>query len=192
MARQVKVLTDYERLTLKQRTFVDAYLGAANGGKSEAARLAGYANAPQAATEVWKSAAVQRVLAERLRCWSLTAEEVIARLSEQARAPYAEYIGEDGTVDVAGLKQAGLMRLVKKIARDRSGNTAVEFHDPQAALVQLGRYHGLFTDRTEGRLRVEHAFADWTDEALERYARGEGLPLVAGLGDGSGALSVEP
>jgi hypothetical protein len=175
VGRRRKERTAYERLTVKQRAFVEAYLGAANGCKVEAARQAGYASPRHSATDVWKQPDVQAVVAERLRAWSLSAEEVIGRLSEQARGAYAAFIGEDGAVDLPGLKDAGLLRLVKKVSRDRQGAATVEFHDAQAALVQLGRYYGLFTDRTEGRLKVEHAFAEWTDEELERYARGESV-----------------
>lgn len=78
----------------------------------------------------------------------MSAEEALVRLSEQARAAYADYLMEDGTVDLAGMKKDGKLHLVKGIKPTAHGNQ-VEFYDSQTALVHIGRHHKLFTDKME-------------------------------------------
>jgi len=87
----------------------------------------------------------------------MTPEQVIDRLDSQARAEYAEYIDDDGEVDLAAMRAAGKMHLVKGIKYDRKGRTMVEFYDAQQALVHMGKHYKLFTEQTafDGVLRIE-------------------------------------
>lgn len=72
-------------------------------------------------------------------------DEVLLRLAEQARAEYSAYLQIDGTVDLARLLQDGKGHLIKGIKETAHGRT-IEFYDGQAALVHLGKHHGLFKD----------------------------------------------
>jgi hypothetical protein len=142
--------SSYAGLSGKQRLFVDHYIGAANGNATEAARLAGYnGRSGQAGYECLKKPEVRAAIDERLEALSLSSREVLARLTEQAKAAHVDFIKDDGTVDLAGLRKAGLMRLVKKISWDKAGNRVVEFHCAQAALLNLGKHYRLFVDRQE-------------------------------------------
>lgn len=182
--------TAYERLTLKQRLFVDHYLGQANGNATQAARLAGYGCPEKMGYKVLRqSPGVRLALEELLREHAMPAGEVLARLTEQGRGLYAAYIDEEGQVDLRGLRQAGLMRLVKKISRDRNNKVAVEFHDVQAALVQVGRAHGLFRDRHEIEVRDAGALDSLIGKLAGLAARG-GAADVPGEPDGGGAAGA--
>jgi hypothetical protein len=98
------------------------------------------------------------------------ADEVLQRLGDQARASYAPYITDSGTVDLAGLLAAGLGHLIKSTKRDRWGAVTVEFYDAQSALTLIGRHHALFTDRMEQDVTIDVAAArDELDRRIAEY-----------------------
>lgn len=78
-------------------------------------------------------------------------------------ADVAEYILQAGYVDIAAMERDGKKHLIKGLKPTQWGLT-VEFHDAQAAKVQLGKYHKLFTDQSEvkhsGTIQVEYV-NDW-------------------------------
>lgn len=91
----------------------------------------------------------------------MSADEVLRRLADHARGTIEDFVsfveetnpvsGEKKAVAVIDLEQArelGKLHLLKKFREDKDGSRAIELHDPQAALGQLGRYHGLFLDKT--------------------------------------------
>ena len=80
----------YEALTVKERRFVDFYIGQACGNAAEAARLAGYAegSAKQAGHRLRQKADIREAISEQLRELAAPAELVVARLSEQAQAVF--------------------------------------------------------------------------------------------------------
>lgn len=135
-------------LTSKQRIFVAEYVVDFNA--TRAAIAAGYSEKtaysigwenlrkPEVAEEI------ERVIADRC----MTKSEVLIRLSEQARADYSAYIQPNGTVDVATLVAAGKAHLIKAI-KDTQHARNIEFYDAHAALVQIGRYHKMWTDRQD-------------------------------------------
>lgn len=100
----------------------------------------------------------------------MSADEVLMRLAEQARAAYSDAICEDGTVDVAELVSPGRAHLIKSIKFTESGKKNVEFYDAQAALQLLGKHHKLFSDVIEnkhsGRLELEYV-DDWRNADTE-------------------------
>lgn len=140
-----------DTLTFRQRLFVSAYLGEANGNGTEAARIAGYACPREQAAENLTKPAIQAAIAAKLDSAALTASEVLARLSDIAAGDFSPYLrlgrGKPG-VDLKALVDAGLGHLIKAVKHTKFG-TNVEFHDPVAALDKLGKYHALFTERTE-------------------------------------------
>jgi phage terminase small subunit len=79
----------YEDLTGKRRLFVDAYIGQANCCKAAAARIAGYACPGQEGYRLYQDPEVRAAIDERLRERSIPPEEILARLSEQARGNMA-------------------------------------------------------------------------------------------------------
>jgi len=142
------------KLTNRQRLFIEAYLETWNA--TEAARRVGYAHpdvqGPRMLVNVGVRAAIEARMAER----AMPANEVIERLTAQARLAPAEFftyeIGDDGTVTMTGVNWAYLKEhshLVKKISYTRDGRPVLEFHDAQAALELLAKNHGLLLERRE-------------------------------------------
>ena len=141
----------YAQLTDRQRAFVEAYIGRANGNGSMAAKLAGYSTVGSA-IENLKNPIIQKAIEERYAEHRITADEIISRLAEQARGAHASYIkaDKDGrlSLDTKGLIESGLARNIKRIADTKHGQT-IEFYDAQAALALLGKGLGLLRERVE-------------------------------------------
>lgn len=149
-------------LSKKQRAFVEHYLRCWNA--SEAARRAGYSEktAGQQGSRLLKKVEIQERLEARLEEVKMSANEVLTRLSQQARGEYARHIRviersdpdtgarwTEPTFDLAECEADGNLHLIKKWKYDAAGRLEVEFDDKYSALVQLGRAHGLFTDKTD-------------------------------------------
>lgn len=159
------VCSEMKDLTNRQKLFVEEYLICWNA--TQAAVRAGYS--PKTARvmgqeNLHKPAIAARIEA-RLKEKTLSADEVLARLSDQATMDMGEFLSVVETkrgkrvtrklaVDPLKVVDSGKTHLIKKIVIT-AGRMELELYDGQAALVQLGRYHKLFTDRT---------IADWQRE----------------------------
>ena len=159
-------------LTDKQQAFVFEYVKDLNA--TDAARRAGYKGTyeslrvigSQNLTKTHIRAAVDNLLEER----ALRATEVLSRLTDQALGvPEDCFEVYDGLIGInfTKLKERGLLHLIKKLSYDKFGHPVIEFYDAQSALVHIGRYHSLFTDK----VRVEDDA--WRREAIEYIRRGE-------------------
>ena len=111
-------------------------------------------------TKVDISKAIQARIDEK----AMKADEVLLRLADMARGDIGDFMNISPmsySLDLEKAKKAGLTHLIKKV-KDRSVMTVnkdgeesetqyieIELHDPQAALVQLGRHHALFIDKKE-------------------------------------------
>lgn len=155
-------------LTGRQRRFVLAYIGEAQGNASEAARIAGYASPMQRGHEAVRNrevrAAIDRYLAQR----AATADEAVDVLTAHLRADPTALLGclVEDVVDVDGvpvvrqrfdvqeIKRRGLGRLVKKITPTKQGYS-IELHDAQAAAVTLCKIRGLLGSDTSISLNVD-------------------------------------
>ena len=148
---------DLAELTHKQALFVEAFLGTAKGNATEAARIAGYAD-PEARTgRLQRSPAVRAALRERVDRMAMTADEVLARLAEQARGSIEDCLtfpngATTPMLDLEKARRIGKLHLVRSLRPGKFG-VAVELYDAQAALALLGRYHGLFIERHEHEVR---------------------------------------
>jgi phage terminase small subunit len=151
-------------LTDKQRVFIEEYLICWNA--SEAARRAGYSEktAQQMGSENLLKPVIRQAIDQRLAEKRMSADEVLAQLSAQAGADLADFLSKRGrgvTLDLSKAKAAGKLHLIKKYNKTRQG-TLIELYDAQAALVQIGRYHKLFTDKFSGE--VSGAIANLTSD----------------------------
>ncbi|MGB8644028.1 MAG: terminase small subunit [Anaerolineae bacterium] len=134
-------------LTLKQRAFVEHYLMCWNA--SEAARRAGYrTRANTAGARMMSNDVIFGLIQARFGELAMSANEILARLSDQARGSIDDFIGAGGVIDLKKARQASRMHLLHRYAVTDKG-TSIELYDAQAALVQLGRHHVLFADRRE-------------------------------------------
>jgi phage terminase small subunit len=148
-------------LTHKQQLFVEHYLTCLNA--TEAARRAGYS--PKTAYSIGSENLTKPEIAaeidRRVSEVAMSADEVLRRLADHARGTIEDFVsfverddpvtGNKETIAVIDLEHAremGKLHLLKKLREDKDGSRTIELHDPQAALGQLGRYHGLFLDKT--------------------------------------------
>jgi hypothetical protein len=110
----------------------------------------------------------------------MTGPEVIARLSDMARADIAEFADVRSPADLEDkLNSHVIKKITVQARRHKDGTitakTTIELHDAQGALEKLARHHGLFKDRlditsgdqpftiddlTEAAKEIE----DWKDE----------------------------
>lgn len=141
-----------EGLNFRQRMFVLAYLGEANGNATEAARIAGYAEPNTQGPRLLVNVGIRVAIDAKLNHVALSADETLARLSDMASADMADFTdpsGEDGfTLNLAKARASGKTHLIKKLAHTKDG-VRIELHDAQGALEKLARYHGLLKDRVE-------------------------------------------
>ena len=134
------------KLTNKQRRFIEEYLRCFNA--TQAAIKAGYSQRTAGSigsenlTKPEIKAEVDRHLAEL----KMSADEVLTRLTEQGRASVGDFLLDDGSPNWTYIKDHG--HLLKSIAQTRHG-WRIELYDGQNALIQMGKTHGLFTDRHE-------------------------------------------
>lgn len=139
-------------LTYKKLAFAEHYLTLWDAAK--AARAAGYAHASarQQGQRLLTNDDVKAYIATRLQELKIEADEVITRLTRHARGSMADFItithGEP-IFDWERAKGSGALDLVKKYKVDKDGAVSIELYDAQAALVQLGKMHHLFVERTE-------------------------------------------
>lgn len=177
--RRAKATDERSTMTAKQQLFIEAFLGAARGNATEAARLAGYAGKTRAqwqnqADEVMSNQKIREAIGARLAeakaC--LKADEVLEELSEQARASIDDFL-TGNELDLEKARALGKMHLIKKIAWTKDG-IRIELRDQHAALVDLGRYHKLFVERREntgpdgGPIKHQHGLDDDAAQVLAR------------------------
>lgn len=169
-----------EGLTNKQQAFIEHYLTCWNA--TEAARRASYAYPNVEGPKNLVKPSIAAIIRQRLAEFKMGADEVLARLSDQARGSLDDFIdvsepghGIEGATDVIEAKaiaggwklnlvkaeQRGKLHLLKKIKSGQWG-PEIELYDAQAALALLGRHHKLFTDMVEhgGKVEVEYV-NDW-------------------------------
>lgn len=178
------------RLTNKQRVFVAEYLRDFNA--TQAAIRAGYSArtafsiGPENLKKPLVAQAIQKEISER----AMKADEVLLRLAQHARGDLADFVDITSVsfaLDLQGAKDKGITHLIKKFRQrtttylsksdsteDREiTETEIELHDPQAALIHLGRHLKLFSDKLDVDVKgsINHTF----EEMLRRtYADDDG------------------
>ena len=107
---------------------------------------------------------IQAEISQRLKEKHMSADEVLYRLAEQARGEHSAYLLPNGTVNYGAILENGKGHLVHKVKQTKYGNE-IEFYDAQAALVHIGKAHGMFADRVEvsGKVELGHT----VDQALK-------------------------
>jgi hypothetical protein len=143
-------------LTFKQRLFIEAYIGEANGNATEAARIAGYRWPEKVAHRLVGKSGIQARIGQRVASAAMPANEVLARLSDQASADIGEFLD----IDASGGWRLNLRKpgrrthLIKRIRRTREG-ADIEIRDSFPALVKLGEYHGLWNQTPAPTIDLE-------------------------------------
>ena len=149
----VYLLESSMTLNNKRLVFTKEYLKDFNA--TQAAIRAGYSpkTAYSQGQRLLKNVEIKEVLAERLDELTMSAEEVLVRLGEQARSSIADVIEPTGKrtflLDTDKIAEHG--HLIKRIYHTKHG-VGIELYNSQRALELIGKKHALFTDRIEGKL----------------------------------------
>jgi hypothetical protein len=160
-----ETLSVVSTLTGMQRRFLIEYLAAEKPNATSAAEKAGYSTPNKSGPRLLKNPKIREAIDEFFYAQEMSAREVIARLSDQARGSLGDFLdiedGRDPALSLAKAKRENKLHLLKKYKQKRTSYVnkddeetvtewiEVELHDPQSALVHIGRYHGLFTDKTD-------------------------------------------
>lgn len=120
------------QLTLKQEAFIAAYLGAAHGNATEAARMAGYSKPRQSGSENLSNPVISARVAAKVESLGFSADAVLQELASVAFAPWIDF------VEVVGRAKDGE---VTKVRSDIGSKVK--------ALELLGKYHQLFVERVD-------------------------------------------
>lgn len=120
-----------------------------------------YNAARYSAARLFANANISQEIQRRIDENAMTADEVLALLAEHDRGDMDDYLTETGEIDLAKARLARKTKLIKKLTNRRvvhtKGNdetiedttSSIELYDAQAALVQMGKHHKLFTDKQE-------------------------------------------
>lgn len=152
-------------LTGKQKAFVEAYALCLNA--THAARLAKYdgdaASLGVIGHENLKKVKIRKAIDELLEAQGIMPRnEVLGHFTDIARSDIADVLNELGGVDMLEAVKRGKSHLVRRIKtkttiydggeNDESREvheTEVEMYSRDNALEKLGRFYGLFTDKSE-------------------------------------------
>lgn len=154
-----------EKLTDKQALFAKYYAVTLNA--TEAARLAGYKGNDHTLQVIGSENLLKPVIREEINKLldkrTMEADEVLQRLTEHATIDLADFFDiVDGYPELNLTKALvmGKTHLIKSVKFDGKTGRPVQvyFHDPQNALIHLGKAYGLFRDVVQ--------VDDWRSEAI--------------------------
>lgn len=153
-----------EKITPKQRTFINEYFKCGMNASAAAIR-AGYSKR-QSGAENMSNPVIRAEIDRIYRENTMPATEVLARLSEQGRADIADITNKDGLLNMRKARALGKTGIIKRIKQttittddSETHIIEVELHDPQKAMQLLGKYHKLFIDRVQ--------VDDWRSQAIQ-------------------------
>jgi phage terminase small subunit len=134
-------------LTDKQRAFVEAYL--ANGfNATDAARQLKYTYPDRQGYRLLRNVEIAAVIRQELAVRAMPADEVLARIAEQARGTMDDFLDEAGDIDLGRARERSKLHLLKARSVTKEGER-IELYSAQSALELLAKHHGLLVDRQE-------------------------------------------
>jgi hypothetical protein len=145
-------------MTFKRRLFIGYFLGEANGNGTQAARLAGYKSPRKLAQKLLAVPEIREAIEEKVSAVSMTADEVLARISDQATSSlddFIEVVGKGWRLDLDKARKRGKLHLLRKVKEGQFG-PEIELKDSFKALEKLGQYHGLW-DKAASNIGVFNA-----------------------------------
>lgn len=143
-------------LTPKQQRFVEEYLIDLNA--TQAAIRAGYSarTAQEQSSRLLSNAIVSAAVAERRTALAeraqVTQEQIVAEFVRMGFYDPAAIAGQPmaGPADIPNLPE-DVRRAIVGWGWDKAGNFTLKLADKNAALVNLGRHLGMFTDKVESK-----------------------------------------
>lgn len=165
-------------LTIKQRLFIDHYIVCMNA--TEAARRAGYegdnATLANTGSQNLRNPYILTEIDNRLKKYAMSANEVLAHITDIARGDIADALNTGGYIDPLEAKRRGKSHMIKRFKRktktitttnEKSGEFEseiledeheIEMYDRLDALKTLAKFHSLLVNR----IQVD----DWHSQAL--------------------------
>jgi hypothetical protein len=172
------------KLTPKQRRFVEAYLHEAHFNGTAAAEIAGYKGDRKTLANIaWENVRkpeIRKAIDEGLESLTMSSSEVLARLTDIATGKITDVVDDDGKFSLSVAKKNRKDGLIKKLKRKTTSKIVTsadslfddeekenletsiileevefEMYSAHEALRDLGRYHKLFTDKTESVVKQE-------------------------------------
>ena len=175
-----EVLPDNAEVILsdREKAFVEAYLKYWDA--SRAARESGYIqhgkfdNSPTSGYAYLHKPHIKEAIKRRLEELTMEANEVLARLSDQARGNMGSFIrvSKNGSpiIDWTKASEEGKLHLIRSFTKAPTG-TRVELYDSQKALELLAKHYGLLIDRsdiTSGGLPLNESVYDRVMEKVQK------------------------
>jgi phage terminase small subunit len=139
--------------TDKQQAFIDEYCK--NGFNATRAYIAaGYSpnNAGPNAGNLLNTTKIRAAIDQRLKDQTISANEALQRLSDQATGDIADFMDDTGYVDIAAIKASGKTHLIREWEQweyvdsdgeKKEGRVKVKLYDAQSALKELIKLHRL-------------------------------------------------
>jgi phage terminase small subunit len=164
----------------KQRVFIEQYLQCWNA--TEAARRAGYAEKylHTNASKLLQNTTIKAEIERRIAEMTMSADEVLVRLAQQAKGDLADFAGVGNLDDLKDNERSHLVKKIKNIIRTAGGETyatvEIELYSAQAALVHIGKHHGLFAEFHDhsGKVDiVEMTLEEWQAQQAEKRQQAE-------------------
>ena len=144
-------MTNRNRLTNKQRAFINEYFLDFNG--TRAAERAGYkgndATLAVVASENLKKPRIREHIRKRFEAQALAANEVLYQLREQIQFDIGDLLDDAGVFQLAQAKEKGLTRFIKSISWTKGSKLRIETYDKQRALELIGKHLRMFVERHE-------------------------------------------
>ncbi|MGO8897175.1 MAG: terminase small subunit [Isosphaeraceae bacterium] len=182
MSKPDKTPAPERELTHRERLFVTAFLGEANGVAVEAARIAGYSSPGKVAHRLVGRSGISAAIAQATTAAALSANQILAHLSELATANLLSFlkVEPDGSckVDVAAAQAEGRGFPIRSL-RLKDGAIEITLEARLPALRQIGEYHGLW--------RAEKPPSEAIDAVVEALNDADRIPGGLEPGTASGA-----
>ena len=189
----------------KHQEFINEYIRLKCSNATEAYQCVypdcSYEAARRNASRLLTNADILAEIQRRVDAHTMSANEVLLRQAEIARSDIGEFLeqAEDGEVSVRltdpktnerkrthlikRITQRKVVRTIKDMTETETTLT-LELHDAQAAQVQLGKHHKLWTDRIEEKAEVEiknvHDITERLASRIASLATRIGAPTLTG------------
>lgn len=194
-----------EKLTGKQDRFVNEYIVCLNG--TEAHKRAGYEGTDNThaveASRLLRNPKIIRAIGERTAQYAMSANEVLAQLTDIARNDIGDVMNSFGGIDISEAMRRGKSNQIKRYKSkvttitEKDGTereiveTEIELHDRQTALNTLAKYHDLTNTikvedwhseiialLREGKVSQDELLEEFEPDVIEGLLISAGLPVV--------------
>lgn len=194
-------LQSVKKLTAKEEAWANAYLLTLS--KAGAARLAKYKGDSSTLAHIgwenYRKAHIQAYMKDKLDEMAMRANEVLARLGMMGSSSIADFATVSNADELEVHPGASVVKKFKRKVyhppnADPYEEIELELYDAQVPLLNIGKQHGLFTDKHLVELKVQgevDALLDILKDTLPQEQYANVLSRLSGEGTGT-ASTTEP